>query len=288
MTTRPPRIVDAHVHLWDPAHTDWYPYLAGQMEIGMGDVKGMARRFDLATYREEAAGWNVEKLVNVAAATGRHSLDETLEMERRAEVDGHPDALIGGLWPTPTVADSIEGIEQQMVASRLRGVRPMGAFEGPLPDGEVLRALQERGLVFEILARPDQLAAAAHGLAEHEELVVVVEHVGWPRSTSDEERVLWQAGIDALAAVGPNVHCKLSGLAMPVGSMDARAFAPWLEPVIERFGVDRCFFASNFPVDGLHGTLDALWSAYAEVTAGLDDDAREKLFATNAEHVYRC
>jgi predicted TIM-barrel fold metal-dependent hydrolase len=288
MTTRPPRIVDAHVHLWDPAHTDWYPYLAGQMEIGMGDVKGMARRFDLATYREEAAGWNVEKLVNVAAATGRHSLDETLEMERRAEVDGHPDALIGGLWPTPTVADSIQGIEQQMAASRLRGVRPMGAFEGPLPDGEVLDALQERGLVFEILARPDQLAVAAHGLAGHEELVVVVEHVGWPRSTSDDERALWQAGIDALAAVGPNVHCKLSGLAMPVGSMGARAFAPWLEPVIERFGVDRCFFGSNFPVDGLHGTLDALWSAYAEVTADLDADARDKLFATNAERVYRC
>ena len=32
MTTRPARIVDAHVHLWDPARTDWYPYLAGQME----------------------------------------------------------------------------------------------------------------------------------------------------------------------------------------------------------------------------------------------------------------
>ena len=115
----------------------------------------------------------------------------------------------------------------------------------------------------------------------------MVEHVGWPRSTADDERALWQAGIDALAAVGPNVHCKLSGLAMPVGSMDAAAFTPWLEPVIERFGVDRCFFASNFPVDGLHGTLDELWSAYAEVTAGLDDESRDKLFATNAERVYR-
>jgi predicted TIM-barrel fold metal-dependent hydrolase len=91
----------------------------------------------------------------------------------------------------------------------------------------------------------------------------------------------------ALAAVGPNVHCKLSGLAMAVGSMSAAGFAPWLEPAIEWFGVDRCFFASNFPVDGLHGTLDDLWRAYAEVTAGLDDVARDQLFATNAERVYR-
>ena len=28
MTERPTRVVDAHVHLWDPARTDWYPYLA--------------------------------------------------------------------------------------------------------------------------------------------------------------------------------------------------------------------------------------------------------------------
>src|SRR5687768_14760455 len=141
--TRPARIVDAHVHLWDPAHTDWYPYLGGQMEIGMGDVKGMARRFDLATYREESAGWNVEKLVNVAAATGLHSIAETLEMERTAEADGHPDALIGGIAPADSPAGVIAQVDEQMQASRLRGVRPMGAHKGPLPDPEVLRALEE-------------------------------------------------------------------------------------------------------------------------------------------------
>jgi predicted TIM-barrel fold metal-dependent hydrolase len=282
VTARPTRIVDAHVHLWDPARTDWYPYLAGQMEIGMGDVRGMARRFDAAAYRSEAEGWNVEKLVNVAAATGAQSADETLEMERRAEAD----ALIGGVAPTETVGEAIALIDRQMEASRFRGVRPMGAFEGPLPDDEVLRALEERGLVFEILARPDQLQVAAAGLAGHADLVVVVEHVGWPRSDTDEERAAWLTGITALAAVGDNVHCKLSGLAMAVGSMHVDALAAWIEPAIEIFGVDRCLFASNFPVDGMHGTLAELWSAYAAITVGLDDSARDQLFATNAERLY--
>ena len=131
MTTRPTRIVDAHVHLWDPARTDWYPYLAGQMEIGMGDVKGMARRFDVATYRAEAAGWNVEKLVNVAAATGHHSLDETLEMERTRRGRRHPDALIGGLWPTDTVAEAIAGIDQQMAGEPLPRRPARWARRGP-------------------------------------------------------------------------------------------------------------------------------------------------------------
>ena len=285
--TKPPRIVDAHVHLWDPAKPDWYPYLGGKQDIGMGDVTGMARRFDPATYRAEAVGWNVEKLVNVAAATGRHSVEETLDLDRRADAGDGPDAIVGGLPPTETEAEAIALLDHQLDAARFRGVRPMGAGVGPLPPDDVLRALVERDLLFEVMAHPDQLQEAAAGLARHPELVIVVEHTGWPRSTDDDERVLWLAGIQALAAVGDNVHCKLSGLAMPLGSMAADSFRPWLEPALEAFGIERCFFASNFPVDGLHGTLDQLWSAYDEVTAGLDSESRDKLFATNAERIYR-
>ena len=116
---------------------------------------------------------------------------------------------------------------------------------------------------------------------------MVVEHTGWPRSTADEERALWKAGIDALAALGDNVVCKLSGLAMPLGSMAVAALAPWIEPAIETFGVDRCFFASNFPVDGMHGSFDDLYETFSTITAGLDDESRDKLFATNAERIYR-
>lgn len=292
MTPRPTRVVDAHVHLWDPARTDWYPYLSGRQQLDMGDVTGMARRFDVPTYQAESAGWNVEKLVNVAAATGRHSIEETLELDRRAATDGdaagHPDAIVGGLPPTATVAEAVALLDQQLAAPRFRGVRPMGAAEGPLPDPAVLGALQERDLLFEVMAHPDQLVAAAKGLAGFDGLTVVIEHTGWPRSTEAEERALWEAGMAALAGLGEHVVCKLSGLAMPLGSMRADAFAPWLEHAIELFGVDRCFFASNFPVDGMHGTFDELFTAYSTVTAGLGEAARDKLFAGNAERVYRC
>ncbi len=83
MTARPTRVVDAHVHLWDPARTDWYPYLSSPPADGAGDPSRMFRRFDVDTYRAEAARWNVEKFVNVAAATGRHSIDETIELDRQ-------------------------------------------------------------------------------------------------------------------------------------------------------------------------------------------------------------
>ncbi|TPG31688.1 amidohydrolase family protein [Mycolicibacterium hodleri] len=288
-TQKPARIVDAHVHLWDPARSDWYPYLSrSQDQLNMGDVSGMSRRFDVSTYLAESAGWNVEKLVNVAAATGAHSVAETLELDRLADTVGHPDAIIGGLPPAESVTAAVASLDEQLAAQRFRGVRPMGAAEGPLPPPEVLQALQERNLVLELMVHPDQLIDTARRLEQHGDLVVVIEHAGWPRNDSDDERALWSAGIDALAGLGDNVLCKLSGLAMPLRSMAADVMAPWLEHAIGAFGVDRCLFGTNFPVDGMHGTLDALLSSYSAVTAGLDAEARDKLFAANAERIYRC
>jgi L-fuconolactonase len=288
VSTRPRRIVDAHVHLWDPARTAWYPYLSRPGMFESGDNSRMARRFDVGTYRSEAAGWAVEKLVNVAAATGTHSVDETLELDRAAEAAGGPDAIVGGLPPAGSVAEAVEHLDRQMAAPRFRGVRPMGAMDGPLPPADVLGALEERGLVFELMAHPDQLEAAAAQLSGHEGLTVVVEHTGWPRSGADEERVLWQRGMNALAGLGDHVACKLSGLAMPLGSVRAEVLGPWLEYAIEAFGVDRCLFASNFPVDSMHGTFDELYDTFSTVTAGLDEASRDKLFAANAERIYRC
>jgi predicted TIM-barrel fold metal-dependent hydrolase len=287
MPTRPARVIDAHVHLWDPARTDWYPYLARSPEQG-GSGSGMFRRFDVPTYRAEAASWNVEKFVNVAAATGLHSVDETLELERDAPANGGPDAIVGGLPSADTVAEAVEFLDRQMEAPRFRGIRPMGGgLDHPVPEAGVLRALQERNLVFELMAHPDQLGLAAARLAGFGDLTVVVEHTGWPRTDTDEERTLWRTGLGALAALGDNVFCKLSGLAMPFGSVSVEALAPWLEYAIEVFGADRCMFASNFPVDSAFGTFDDLYTTFNAVTVDLNEASREKLFASTAERVYR-
>jgi L-fuconolactonase len=280
------RIVDAHIHFWDPARTDWYPYLSGGQELDIGDISGMCRRFMPETYLAESAKWPVEKVVHVSAAGG-FIADETREREELANETGHPAAIIGGIRPEQSVPEAIALLDEQMTASRFRGVRNMGFEPSPVPRPEILRALQERNLVFDLMAHADALEAAAATLADWGDLTVVVEHTGWPRTNSDDDYACWKKGISALARLD-HVHCKLSGLAMPLQCMDRDVFAPWIEYALEVFGVDRCFFGSNFPVDSTHGTFDDLYSIFDALTSDLDADARAKLFAENAERVYRC
>jgi L-fuconolactonase len=286
MTTKPERIVDAHVHLWDPARTDWYPYLTGRRDVGMGDISAWARYFDQAMYFDESAAWNVQKFVHVAAATD--FVAETMEKDEEAQRTGHPDAIVGGVDANETVAVAVKQLDDQMASPRFRGIRPMGSLlEGAVPNKDILGALLERGLVFDLLAHTDDLDGAAKKLADWGDLTIVIEHTGWPHSNTDEEFKTWKAGMSALASLGPNVHCKLSGLAMPLGTTDADVFKRWIDHALEAFGVDRCFFASNFPRDSGNSTFDQLYTTYATLTADFVPADREKLFAANAERAYR-
>jgi hypothetical protein len=105
MASHVERVVDAHIHLWDPARTDWYPYLTGLRDVGMGDLTGWARYFDQKIYFAESANWNVEKFVHVAAASD--FVGETWRRRPRRRRPGIPTPSSAGsprpgLSPTPS------------------------------------------------------------------------------------------------------------------------------------------------------------------------------------------
>jgi len=184
------RIVDAHIHLWDPANAEWYPYLAGQRELDMGDISGMCRLFDQPTYFAESSNWNVVKFVHVAAATAPHSGAETAHLQELAEATGHPDAIIGGIVPQDPIADTERLLDQQMESPRFRGIRPMGGAMG-VPGADVLRALAERDLIFELMAHPD---VVVKGLSEEHGLL-------------DLSRTDWRPVVGDVVRVIPNHVC---------------------------------------------------------------------------------
>jgi predicted TIM-barrel fold metal-dependent hydrolase len=97
-----------------------------------------------------------------------------------------------------------------------------------------------------------------------------------------------------------NVQLKLSGLAMPICGFGfgerqvppsaqevVDAFAPLLEFAIETFGVARCSFASNFPVDKASLTYAQMFDVFEAIVATRPAAERRALFRDNATRFYR-
>lgn len=64
-------------------------------------------------------------------------------------------------------------------------------------------------------------------------------------------------------------------------------FRPIVQYAIETFGVDRCMFGSNFPVDKMNTTYENLFNVYKECVSHLSPDEQRKVFYENAIRVYR-
>jgi predicted TIM-barrel fold metal-dependent hydrolase len=56
---------------------------------------------------------------------------------------------------------------------------------------------------------------------------------------------------------------------------------------IDLFGVDRAMFASNFPVDSLVASFDAIYGGFKAIVGGFPLADRRRLFHDNAVRLYR-
>ena len=65
------------------------------------------------------------------------------------------------------------------------------------------------------------------------------------------------------------------------------AWRPYFEACIEAFGVDRCMFESNFPVDRQSCSYAVLWNAFKRFAAGYSEAEKHALFVGTASRVYR-
>lgn len=282
---------DAHVHFWDPARRSWYPFLAPDAvsAVGLGIASGMKRRYDPATYRSDAASVELDGVVHVTATRGKGNyLAETEHLAELLSVEGLPTALVGGFDPTASLAVIEAELDAQAREPEFVGVRTMEPLDYSAASTDaVLGLVADRGLVFDVVTHPDEMITVAHRLEAHPSVTFVIEHTGWPLVADHAAHTrAWREGIRALAASGPGVYCKLSGLAMTLHTVDPEVLRPWIENAIDVFGVDRCLFGSNFPVDAMFGRFEDMIEAYAAITAPLGSDAQAKLFSDNTRAVY--
>jgi predicted TIM-barrel fold metal-dependent hydrolase len=75
--------------------------------------------------------------------------------------------------------------------------------------------------------------------------------------------------------------------APPTSAEIAKGMTPYFHWCIEQFGVDRCMFESNFPVDKISYSYTALWNAFKLFSKGFSPQERNALLRDTAVRVYR-
>ncbi|MGA9657839.1 MAG: amidohydrolase family protein [Asticcacaulis sp.] len=293
------RFVDAHVHLWKLDHLR-YPWLMPPFsDVGPnGSVEPIAQDYLLADYLRDATGFPVEKIIHIdAGAHPDDALSETRWLQSLADTDGFPQAIVAfAALNDPNV----ETLLAAHVESRnVRGIRhilnwhpdpnrtytPRNLLEDEaFAKGYAL--LGKYNLSFDLQIYPNQMAQAYQLAQRHPDIPVILNHMGMPVDQDADGLLRWKDGLKLLAQL-PHVAVKISGLGFIDRQWTPQAMRPPVLETIDRFGAERCAFASDFPTDKLFKTYDKALNFYDELTLDFSPTERDALFAANAERIYR-
>lgn len=284
-------LIDTHVHFWDQRLLS-YPWLqAGVPHPILGDIDSIkSPLYDADALLSETRFAGLRKAVHVEAdAKAPDPFAEPSWVRGMAASSPLPVSMVVHTdLGSPTAADDIEtfsaapdvvGVRDFAVAGYLRAATSASGFDANL------RALAEAGLILDLDCSWEDMPAAYELAVAHPGLPVVLEHIGYPRRRDDAYFNDWAPAIRRLATA-PNVHCKLSGLGMTDRGWTTGSLRRWVATSIEAFGPGRCMFGSNWPVDRIASSYDALVEAFGTLISDLPAAEQHAICADNAEALY--
>lgn len=293
-------IVDAHQHFWD-LDRNYYPWLCDPVPVPFryGDYSALRTNYLPPDYHRDSAAFRVVKTVHMEAEWDRHDpVAETRWIETISREYGFPNACIG--HADPGRHDIEEVLAGHAKSPLVRGIRhkPQAARDprdarrgapGSMDDpawrsGYVL--LDRFGLSYDLQTPWWHLDAAAGVAADFPRTQIIVNHTGLPADRSPEGLAGWRRALETIAA-RPNVAIKISGLGRAGQFWAAAVDGPVIRDAISIFGVDRCMFASNYPVDRLAGTFESIYRGFFASVAERPVADQLKLFHDNAVRLYR-
>jgi predicted TIM-barrel fold metal-dependent hydrolase len=145
--------------------------------------------------------------------------------------------------------------------------------------------LPRAGLRFDLQVPWAQLGEAARLARDFPDAHIILNHTGLPADRSREGIAAWKNALKALAA-SPNAAIKISGLGVPGQAWTAESNREVVLAAIDVFGIERAMFASNFPVDGLCASFDAIATGMREILLAFPAAERRAFFYDNAVRIY--
>jgi predicted TIM-barrel fold metal-dependent hydrolase len=311
-------IIDAHHHLWpDHPPTEAYP-----LEALIADKAGSGHNIRQTVFVE---GWMRYRKDGPPQLRPVGEIEFANAMGERADrMGGKAAGACAGLVGCAdlTLGDAVEEVLQahdQAAPDRLRGIRSLvvcdpeyrslGTRPNMLGEAKVRAAatkLVSNNLSLDIFVMHPQLNDVAELARAFPDLRIILDHLGAPmrvgRFADDREAAFqdWLGGMRRVAAHA-NVKLKLGGLNSVLTGLGAplNAAAPWssdrllaaqrrhLLTAIELFGVNRCMFESNFPVDRVTVSAAVLWNTFKKLVADFSPDEQARLFFGTAAEFYR-
>ena len=289
-------IVDAHHHVWDP-DVNYHPWLRDKPVSGFryGDYVPIRRRYLVPDYLSDAKAFHVAGSVYVEAEWD--PTDPVGEMAYIAAVrreSGYPSVAVGQIWLDR--ADATQTIERLADFDFVRSVRQKpranASPSDPTPGGMTERRwragyaqLRSRGLRFDLQTPWWHLHEAAALARDFPDTQIIINHTGLPVDRSADGLAAWRAAMTRVAEC-PNVAVKISGIGVRGQAWTADSNREVVMTTIALFGVERCMFASNFPVDSLCAGFDDIFGGFDLITRGFSSDERRRLFHDNAVRIY--
>ena len=286
-------MIDAHHHLWDMSKAT-YPWL---------EAKGTKRFFGMpdpirnnylpADYFEDHKGY-VDQSVHVqVGCIPEHNLKETELVESFIRQGAPILAIVAAV--DVTKSDLEQQLEKQLTFPNVKGVRhmigksPEENHQLPKFVGENWlrgwKLIAEHNLSFDLQLTSEQYEKVYETLKLVPELKVAICHFGSPWDQTEQGFKNWQFWMQQFAQL-PNCFIKLSGFSMFTHSFSETNFIKYSKTAINIFGVKRCMFGSNFPVDKLHTTYQDLISAWQKLLNEYNVEQQSWLNHKSAERFY--
>jgi L-fuconolactonase len=276
-------IVDAHHHFWDPAAAD-YPWLTDELAairrpFGPDDLAPLLR----------TSGIDATVLVQT-----RSSVEETVDFLAIASRTPWIRGVVGWVDLTdPGAGDAIERLRDGPGGDRLAGIRHQAHDEADpewlVRDDAVagIEAVGRAGLVYDLLVRPRELPAAVALARRLPDVQFVIDHIAKPPIATGE----LEPWASLLAPFGELEHvaCKVSGMVTEAdwATWTPADLRPYVDRVLEVFGLDRLLFGSDWPVCLLAGTYERVVDATRTALGGIGGSDQAKVFGETARRIYR-
>jgi L-fuconolactonase len=276
-------IIDSHIHFWNPDRLQ-YSWLKS--------VPTINRSFAPVDLPASGNGWTMDGLIFVEAdVDADYGLREAQWVASLANEDSRIKGIVA-FAPLDRGVDARAHLDQLQQIPLVKSVRrliqsePLGFCIQP-QFVEGVKLLHAYDLRFDICVYHPQLPDVIELVRQCPEIEFVLDHIGKP-GIKDQSFSPWRENIKTLAQF-PNVYCKISGLVTEADHENWRPeqLQPYIDHVLEVFGVDRVMYGGDWPVSLLASSYDRWIETIMVATQSLAVHERQKLFHDNAMAFYR-